>query len=102
MTAFHPASPLVINEVDQTSQPRLCLRDQVASLRGALEVSVLSLDSLRAGSGHPVRAKTPATGIGSAYEAPEYPDIRLEAGDGKVEELADRVVAELELRAIIR
>jgi bifunctional enzyme CysN/CysC len=42
------------------------------------------------------------TGIGSAYEAPGNPDIRLEAGDAKVEELADRVIAELELRAIIR
>jgi bifunctional enzyme CysN/CysC len=43
------------------------------------------------------------TGIGSAYEAPENPDIRLTGGDdAKVEELADRVIAELERRAIIR
>ena len=42
------------------------------------------------------------TGIGSAYETPEHPEIRLKTRDAKVEELADRVIAELVIRAIIR
>jgi bifunctional enzyme CysN/CysC len=42
------------------------------------------------------------TGIGSAYEAPEKPEIRLETVSASVEELADRMMAELKRCSIIR
>jgi len=37
------------------------------------------------------------TGISSAYEPPEFPDIHLQAGERTAEELADEVVQKLEL-----
>ena len=42
------------------------------------------------------------TGIDSPYEPPESPDIRLVAGTGSIEEMADRVIAHLEQRKMIR
>jgi bifunctional enzyme CysN/CysC len=41
------------------------------------------------------------TGVDQPYEAPETPELRLETADATVEELADRVIAELEARGHI-
>ena len=41
------------------------------------------------------------TGIDSAYEPPQDPDIRLETIGHDAESLADRLVAELRRRAIL-
>ena len=41
------------------------------------------------------------TGIDSAYEPPENPEIRLETIDDDPDALADRVLAELRRRAVL-
>jgi bifunctional enzyme CysN/CysC len=41
------------------------------------------------------------TGIDSAYEPPENPEIRLETADADPDALADRILAELRRRAVL-